>query len=135
MNKLFITTIILILAIGSFYLIKGGNNQPQETQTPQTTSQSPGQIKTINVTGTEFAYSPSSLDLQAGETVRLNFENAGNLPHDLVIEGTNIRTEIINRGTTSIEFTAPATGTYTYYCSVPGHREQGMFGDLTTQNN
>ncbi len=40
------------------------------------------------------------------------------------------RTPIFVKGTKSFKATLPA-GTYTFYCSVPGHRQAGMEGKLT----
>ncbi len=43
-------------------------------------------------------------------------------------------TKLLDAGQSdSVTFTAPAPGTYTYLCSVPGHYQAGMKGTLTTQ--
>jgi uncharacterized cupredoxin-like copper-binding protein len=39
---------------------------------------------------------------------------------------------VFDSGTTSFNVTLK-TGTYTYYCSVPGHRQAGMQGTLTVK--
>jgi nitrite reductase (NO-forming) len=63
--------------------------------------------------------------------VKIIFKNEGKAPHNLVIQGLGIGTRTIGVGQTdTIEFTAPSSGTYTFYCSVPGHRAAGMEGRL-----
>ena len=56
-------------------------------------------------------------------------------PHDIAIEGNGVneKGEIVTNGGTS-EFTADLKpGEYTFFCSVPGHREGGMEGKLTVK--
>lgn len=54
--------------------------------------------------------------------------------HNWIIERQGVGTQTIAGGQSdTIEFTAPAAGTYTYFCSVPGHRERGMVGTLTVE--
>ncbi len=88
-------------------------------------------VKEITVVGTEFAFSPSAISVQAGEKVELIFKNEGRASHNLVIEGLEVSTKTIGGGQTdTVEFTAPASGTFTFFCSIPGHRASGMGGDL-----
>ncbi len=80
-----------------------------------------------------LAYVQTELTAPAGE-VTINFTNESPMPHDVVVEnadGTEVaRTEIFQGGSRSISFTAE-NGTYTYYCSVPGHTN--MKGTLTVE--
>ncbi|MGZ4270376.1 MAG: plastocyanin/azurin family copper-binding protein [Solirubrobacteraceae bacterium] len=58
--------------------------------------------------------------------------NKSSTPHDIVIDGKGAGKQVTNGGISS--FTASFTaGTYTYYCSVPGHRAAGMEGKLTVK--
>jgi plastocyanin len=53
------------------------------------------------------------------------------MPHDFIIEGMGVSTDVITAGSSSVvEFTAPSEGTYAYYCSVGNHRGMGMEGSL-----
>ena len=66
--------------------------------------------------------------------MKITFENTGNFPHNLTVEGTGIATKTIAGGKSNvIEFTAPSSGTYTIFCSVAGHRALGMVGTLTVE--
>ncbi len=82
-----------------------------------------------------FAFTPDTANAKAG-AAEINFDNKAGLTHDLVLEdeaGTEVgKTEQISKSTES--FTAELKpGTYTFYCSVPGHRPGGMEGTLTVK--
>lgn len=149
MNKIIlIIVVILIVVVGGYFLFKGGYQTPSaptSTSTPTSTQittevvapeegASALEVKEITVVGTEFAFSPSAITVQAGQKVKLTFKNEGRAPHNLVIEGFGISTKTIGGGQADIvEFAAPQSGTYTFICSVPGHAAAGMSGDLTVE--
>jgi outer membrane protein assembly factor BamB/plastocyanin len=64
----------------------------------------------------------------------ISFTNNAPLEHDIVVVNsankTVGQTPIFVKGTKSFKVTL-APGTYTYFCSVPGHRAAGMEGKLT----
>lgn len=76
---------------------------------------------------------------EAPETVpagRLTFvlENRGDITHNVTIEETGDQLVVEAEGgeTASGEVTLDP-GEYTYYCSIPGHREAGMEGTLRVE--
>jgi plastocyanin len=83
----------------------------------------------------ELAYTSTSETAKAGE-VTVAFKNPQSLTHDVAIEDSSGKevgaTELIADGsdTTSVDL---KPGTYTYFCTVPGHREAGMEGTLTVK--
>jgi plastocyanin len=83
----------------------------------------------------ELAYTTKSATAKAGKDT-INFNNPQPLAHDVAIEdsgGETIgKTELVTEGSTSTEVELKP-GTYTFYCSVPGHREAGMEGTLTVK--
>lgn len=140
MNKIIlIIVVVAILGAGGYFLLRGGYQAPAPGSiTPGITApeETPEAIapKEVTVVGTEFAFSPANLTVAAGEKVKLTFKNDGGAPHNLVIEGLGVSTETISGGKSdTIEFTAPASGTYPIFCSVPGHRASGMEGSLIVE--
>jgi mono/diheme cytochrome c family protein len=64
--------------------------------------------------------------------ITVKMANKSGTPHDIVIDGKG-KGEIVHNGGVS-QFQADFTaGSYTFYCSVPGHRQAGMQGKLTVK--
>ena len=82
-----------------------------------------------------LAYTSSSLSAPAGSD-KVEFNNPASLGHDVVIEDADgnevARTEVITGSETSTTADLQP-GTYTYFCSVDGHRDAGMEGTLTVK--
>lgn len=85
--------------------------------------------------GGELAYTTTEASAKAGK-VTVDFNNPQGLTHDVTIEDSSGKevgkTELIGEGETSTTVNLKP-GTYTYFCSVPGHREAGMEGTLTVK--
>jgi plastocyanin len=83
----------------------------------------------------ELAYTTTEASAEAGK-VTIDFKNPQSLTHDVAIEssgGEEVgKTELIGEGETSTAVNLKP-GKYTFYCSVPGHREAGMEGTLTVK--
>jgi plastocyanin len=76
-------------------------------------------------------YEETTATATAG-SVTIDFTNMSSLPHDVTIEGNGASggTDVITDSTTSTTIDLQP-GTYTYFCSVDGHRAAGMEGTLT----
>jgi uncharacterized cupredoxin-like copper-binding protein len=61
--------------------------------------------------------------------------NKSSIDHDISIEGNGINEQgkVVKDGGTSEVKATLKPGDYTFYCSVPGHREGGMVGKLTVK--
>jgi mono/diheme cytochrome c family protein len=64
--------------------------------------------------------------------VTIEMPNRSGTTHDIVIDGLGKGPQVA-KGTSSFKATLEAGKTYTYYCSVPGHRQAGMEGRLTVR--
>lgn len=85
--------------------------------------------------GGDLAYTSDSATAKSGQ-VTIELENPQALSHDVAIEGPEGeeigKTEIVSESSasTTVEL---EPGEYTFYCTVPGHREAGMEGTLTVE--
>ncbi|MFP4153632.1 MAG: plastocyanin/azurin family copper-binding protein [Alkalispirochaeta sp.] len=87
----------------------------------------------ITVTSRGMRFAPSEIRVREGVTVRLTYENGGG-GHDWVLDEFDARTDFLRGGESdTIEFVADSAGEFEYYCSVPGHRAQGMWGTLVVE--
>jgi mono/diheme cytochrome c family protein len=67
--------------------------------------------------------------------------NPSPIQHDIALqEGTGPSGKVLGKGpvvtkggTSQFQVANLPAGTYTYYCTVPGHRQAGMFGTLTVR--
>lgn len=86
--------------------------------------------QTLSVTATEFTFDPDALQAPAGTDVTISVTDAGTIEHDFTLDEAGLKIAVkpgeTRSGTINLE-----AGTYTFYCSVPGHREAGMEGTLT----
>lgn len=84
----------------------------------------------------QLAYEVSSATAPAG-ALQIDSRNASGTPHDIALEGPDGRelgngAVVSNGGVSRVSLTL-APGRYTFYCTVPGHREGGMEGTLTVR--
>jgi plastocyanin len=81
----------------------------------------------------QLKFTSSTLTASAGKAT-IDFTNSSQVPHNITIEDSSGKqvgaTPTFAGGTKS--FTADLKpGKYTFFCSVPGHRQAGMQGTLT----
>ena len=136
--------LLSLLAFAAFGLAACGGDDDETASTPATETSATdtsatgdtGGGATISVSadpGGQLAYTETELTAAAGSDT-IEFDNPAPLEHDVVIEddgGNEIgRTDTVTNGSTSATVDLEP-GTYTYYCSVDGHRAAGMEGTLT----
>jgi len=83
----------------------------------------------------QLAFTEKTLEVKAGK-VTFEFTNESPVPHDFAIEedGKEVaKTKVISESKETIEAELEAGDPYQFYCSVPGHRQAGMEGELTVK--
>ena len=84
--------------------------------------------------GGDLRFDKDSLESTAGR-VTLVMKNSAPIPHNVSLEGQGVDEQgktVQKDGTSTVSATVKA-GRYTFYCSVPGHRQGGMEGTLTVK--
>lgn len=107
----------------------------------------------ITVEASDFAYTPGSLTIPANQPVALTLKNTGHIEHDFVIaeiDVTGVKGSesgpaehhhmdqpeydlhfFAKAGESAVlKFTAMQPGTYEIFCSIQGHKQAGMIGEL-----
>jgi plastocyanin len=81
-------------------------------------------------------FEPDGLSAKAG-TLTITYSNPSPVQHSLAVETAdgNVlgETEIFTDGEMEVTLNDLAPGEYVFFCTVPGHREGGMQGDLTVE--
>ena len=91
-----------------------------------------GPAKAVAVQEKEFAIVLPSKTLTAGRYA-FTVKNVGKIQHDLAVQGLagTPKTPLISPGATATLTVTLAKGSYTLYCTVPGHRAAGMVVTVT----
>src|SRR3989344_8783945 len=135
MNKIISIIVILLVVVGGFFLFKDKTVAPVENVSVNTSMPVPDSnvsettvIKEFTVHANNFAFSPKTIEVNVGDTVKVTVKNLQGM-HDLRIDEFNAKTRVLNKGEEeTITFVADKAGTFEYYCSIGTHRQMGMVG-------
>jgi uncharacterized cupredoxin-like copper-binding protein len=138
-----LAVLLALLALVPFGIAACGGDDDDDAMTDAATTTEPadtggggGGGSTVELSADpsgSLAYEQDSAEATAG-AVTIQLTNDASVPHDAQIEGPEGDlggTEEISGGDTSEVEIELEAGDYTFYCSVPGHREAGMEGTLT----
>ncbi len=139
-------SVLAVLVIASLALAAcgGGGSSTSGTSEATTSATESGGAKessggsTINFEANpkgELMFTEMTATGKAGDDT-IAFKNPSSTPHNVAIESSSgekiAETKTITESETSTKVELEA-GTYTFYCSIPGHREAGMEGTLTIE--
>jgi plastocyanin len=135
--------LIAVVALAGFGLAACGGDDDEDTTAAATTTTETetataggGGASTVDIAAPadgSLAFDQTDLTTKAG-AVTINFDNPASISHDVKVEdssGTELGgTDLVSQGdaTATVDL---QPGSYTFFCSVPGHREAGMEGTLT----
>lgn len=116
----------------------GTATQSQEPSGGATGGQSAGNGNVLQLQADPsgaLAYEESSLTAPKAGKVQIDFTNESPVGHDVVIEqdGNEVARGSVITGSSEVVSFDAKPGDYTFFCSVPGHREAGMEGTLTVK--
>ncbi len=113
------SAVALALALGLFVAACGGDDAPAAAP-----------AGSVTIEAGDLFFDPDTVSLTAGGA-QITLVNVGAVEHDLVVEGQPGVADIhVDPGETATGDVNLAAGTYTFYCTIPGHRAAGMEGTL-----
>lgn len=139
---------LLVLALAAVALVACGSSSsteaestseaPAKEETSEGSKEAGGGGGTISIEANpegSLEFEESSVSAKAGKDT-LEFTNESPVSHDVKIEDSSGEevggVEIVAEGTESASVELEP-GEYTFFCSVPGHRQAGMEGTLTVK--
>jgi uncharacterized cupredoxin-like copper-binding protein len=146
---------LLLLALASVALVACGSSDSSSSESTATTTESSAEsgggsegtggsggsggesvVKIEAAQGSTLAYAQKEVKAKAGQ-VSIEFTNPQSLSHDVAVESSSGEevgaTELVASGKAVTTISNLKPGKYTFYCTVPGHREAGMEGTLTVE--
>jgi plastocyanin len=145
MKRVSAVLVVAALAVVGLAACGGGDDDNDTTAASTPASTAPaggggagGGGSTVDIStpsGSDLAFDQKDVSAKAG-SVTINFDNQQPLQHDVKVEDSSGQelggTDLVSSSTADATVDLQP-GTYTFFCSVPGHREAGMEGTLTVK--
>lgn len=137
---------VVVAACGGSSSSGSGSQTAAKGAAPSAGSPSSSSVRPADTTRSELSlaadpsgqlrFTKSSLSAKAGR-ITIKFTNSASLAHNLTVQqgmsgSVLVATPTFSGGTQTVTVQLKP-GTYTFYCTVPGHREAGMQGTLTVR--
>jgi plastocyanin len=114
---------------------KRNDELAKEQGTTSTTASGP--VTSLDVSSPSdggLVYQPNGLQAKPGN-VAITYDNPSQVPHSIAVATSNGnvlgQVQPFTAGKQTVTLNDLKPGKYVFYCTVPGHREAGMQGDLT----
>jgi plastocyanin len=145
-----VTALFAAIVVGtmSFAVVKANQEQKdrrekeagQEQQAqaeagpPTTTGGAAGSLAVTSPADGSLVFDPNGLQAKPG-SVTITYDNPSPVPHSIAVATANGnilgQVQPFANGKQSVSVPNLAPGKYIFFCTVPGHREAGMQGNLT----
>jgi plastocyanin len=87
-----------------------------------------GATQTVEVTASDFSYTPTKLTAKTADPFDVVLTNAGDAPHTFTIDEFDVDAEVAAGEEMTVSITPSDSGEFSYYCRF--HRQQGMQGSI-----
>jgi nitrite reductase (NO-forming) len=79
----------------------------------------------------DMQFSQSGIQVKVGQSVTLHLINKDGYAHAFDLDELDIHLQLAAEETTEVTFASAEPGSFTFYCSSPGHQAAGMQGSIT----
>jgi plastocyanin len=137
--------VVFVALVGTtmaFAIVKSNDEQKERNEKlaeeeGTTTEAAGGPVTELDVSSPSdggLVFDPNGLTAKPGN-VDITYDNPSQVPHSIAVATANgnVLGEVqpFSAGKQSVDLSDLQPGKYVFYCTVPGHREAGMEGDLT----
>jgi manganese oxidase len=128
MGTVFAATLLVAALVMSSISPAQGGSRPTDDAQPTTDPVPAGPVGEITITAFDLGFEPTTVTVAEPGTYTVNFVNDGGIYHDVAFaDGTVIGAD--GHETATGEVTIGPDG-MTFICSVPGHADGGMTGEV-----
>lgn len=121
---------LALMLVVAFTLAACGGGDDKESKSGSSDAK---EIKvTLGDDPTRMWTDPESITVASGEEVVLDVTNDGTTVHNLALEGGPSTADLPKFSTAKLEL-GELTESTVAYCTIPGHREQGMELEITVE--
>jgi plastocyanin len=87
---------------------------------------------TVDVDASNFEFGPDTITIDAQEDVTVALHSTEG-PHDFAVDGLGRVTDVGGGDSASGRLRIDRRGRYTFFCTLPGHRDGGMEGTVVVR--
>lgn len=151
--KPFLTSVMIgsiVFSGNLFDLEKVESHTTHQNHMKKTDAETNTEVQNVMIEALGMEYTPKEVFVVKNVPILLSLKNSDQVEHDILIKTSSskmvnkssqqhdVETNIIQlyaepQTTSEITFTVSESGTYTFYCTIPGHRESGMVGLLVVE--
>ena len=86
----------------------------------------------VDVDASNFEFGPGTIKVDATEEVALTLHSKDG-PHDFAVDGLGLVADVGGGRTDTQRLRIDTPGRYTFFCTLPGHRDGGMEGTIVVR--
>jgi len=85
----------------------------------------------VTLKAEDIKWDPTTITVKANQPVVITIQNTGTLKHNFTLQDFGVNQDVDPGKTETVTFTPNKTGSFQFFCNIPGHKEAGMVGTLT----
>lgn len=136
-KTLLVTITMLVLFLVGCGSSSLADSRPVDKTYTLKTSIVQGKMSFVGVGGKIDAIANPDLTAAPGDTIRIVLTNEDGIPHDFSIPEMMVQSSLLleKNKATDMVFTVNKNGIFPFFCTVSGHREAGMEGQLIVRES